>query len=241
MGNRIRCQKRGKGSPKYKATNNARFDSSYIAIEEKQKNDVLRGQVIDLMNDKGKSSVLASILFENGESSTAIAAEGLTKGQEIQCGKNASLNIGNVSQLVFLPEGCPIFNVEISPGDGGKIAKSSGSYALIVSKDRDFVQAKMPSGRLIQLNPLSRATIGLASVGGRKEKPLLKAGKAFHACKAIGRPYPTVRGVAMNPISHPFGGGQHHAGRSKSISRHAPPGKKVGAISSKRTGRRKKN
>lgn len=97
------------------------------------------------------------------------------------------------------------------------------------------------SGKIKQIDLACRATIGCAAGGGRQEKPMVKAGTAFHLCKARKKWFPTVRGVKMNALDHPFGGSAHHAGKSKSTSRNAPPGRKVGAIASKRTGRIKKN
>jgi large subunit ribosomal protein L2 len=111
---------------------------------------------------------------------------------------------------------------------------------LIVSKDKNRAFIKMPSGKSVTLDLRGRATIGCVSCGGRGEKPFIKAGRKHHAMKAKKRQWPRVRGVAMNPVDHPFGGAQHHAGKSKSTSRHAHAGRKVGAIASKRTGRKKK-
>ncbi len=137
--------------------------------------------------------------------------------------------------------GGPGFNIERIPGDGGSLVRASGLYALVMSRERNRVFVKLPSGKMIALNPMARATIGCSAGGGRKEKPMMKAGTAHFLAVARGRAYPVVRGVAMNPPSHPFGGSQHHPGKSKSVARGAPPGRKVGAIASKRTGRRKKN
>ncbi|MFA4907991.1 MAG: 50S ribosomal protein L2, partial [archaeon] len=151
------------------------------------------------------------------------------------------ITVGNIMALQELPEGCPIFNIERIPGDGGSLVRASGLYGLVMSKEKNRVFVKLPSGKIIALNPAARATIGCSAGGGRKEKPMVKAGTAHMLAKARGRAYPVVRGVAMNPPSHPFGGSQHHPGKSKSTARSAPPGRKVGAIASKRTGRRKKN
>lgn len=240
MGKRLKSQRRGKGSPTFRATQNAAFDVNYISYDDEQKERVLKGQIIRVLNDRGKTAVLAEVLFENGKKERVIAAEGLFKGQEVEYGKKAGIDIGNALPVRELPEGCPIFNIELVPGDGGKLIRSAGSYALVASKEKERIYLKLPSGKTIALLPECRATIGNAAGGGRKEKPLIKAGKAFHLMKSLSRPYPIVRGVAMNPPSHPFGGSQHHPGKSKSVSRHAPPGRKVGAIASKRTGRKKK-
>ena len=240
MGKRLKHQRRGKGSSVFKAKNKG-IDSVYISYGEKQKEDVLQGQVIDLIKENGRNSIIAEIMFENNDVEQVVVAEGIEVGQSVWYGKKASIEIGNALPLNAIPEGCPIFNIEKSPGDGGRFVRSSGSYALLVSKDKKYAYVKLPSGKTKNINLLSRATIGSVAGGGRTEKPFVKAGNKWKQMKSKSRPYPTTRGVAMNPIAHPFGGSQHHAGGSKSTSRHAHPGRKVGNIASKRTGRRKKN
>ncbi len=111
---------------------------------------------------------------------------------------------------------------------------------MVMTKDERHAFLKLPSGKTIKVGLECRATIGNVSGSGRPEKPLVKAGAAHHRFKARSRMYPRVRGVAMNPLNHPFGGSAHHAGKSKSTARNAPPGRKVGAIASSRTGRRQK-
>ncbi|MDO8627075.1 MAG: 50S ribosomal protein L2, partial [Candidatus Diapherotrites archaeon] len=187
-----------------------------------------------------RNGILANVIYEDGTKGFLTAAEGLKVGQQIQIGKNAGIEIGNIAILGNLPEGCPVFAVEKNPGDGGRYARSSGAYALIVTKDSGRVFLKLPSGKMFNASGSARATIGNSASGGRPDKPFVKAGKKYHHMRSKHKKYPKVRGVAMNPISHPFGGAQHHPGKSKSTSRHAAPGRKVGAIASKRTGRRKK-
>lgn len=109
-----------------------------------------------------------------------------------------------------------------------------------MAKDNKNATIKMPSGNMIKLPLDVRATIGNVSCGGRQDKPMVKAGNKFYAMKAKKKMWPRVRGVKMNAVDHPFGGASHHPGKSKSTSRNAPPGRKVGAIASTRTGRRKK-
>src|SRR3989344_3555598 len=233
-------QRRGKGSI-FRAPQNGIADIAYININEQQKNDIFRGEIVDLVNDTTRTATLAEIMFEDGEKEYTIAAEGMKVGQRIQYGKKAELALGNVIPLGMCVEGCPVFNIETTPGDGGKLVRGSGGYALVLTKDAKSVYLKLPSNKPLTLLPESRATIWMAAAGGRTEKPVIKAGTKYWAMKARGRHWPIVRGVAMNPSSHPFGGGQHHPGKSKSTSRNAPPGRKVGAIASKRTGRKKKN
>ncbi|MBU2100075.1 50S ribosomal protein L2, partial [Candidatus Micrarchaeota archaeon] len=240
MGRRIKTQRAGKGSPKHRATHRAKHKIKYVSYNEKQKKEKISGEITRILSDKGKTGVLAEILFEDNSQEVVYAAEGAITGQTIEYGKKAGISLGNVLPLRELPEGCPIFNVELEPGDGGKFIRAAGSYALILTKDAKNVYLKMPSGKKISFLPECRATIGCVAGGGRKEKPFVKAGNAYHLMKSKRKQYPTVRGVAMNPDSHPFGGAQHHPGKSKSTSRHAPPGRKIGAIASSRTGRKKK-
>ncbi len=104
---------------------------------------------------------------------------------------------------------------------------------------KNKVRLKMSSKKMKEINEKCLATVGVPAGGFRKSKPFVKAGKKHHAKRARGKLYPIVRGVAMNPVDHPFGG-KGKPGIPKSTSRHAPPGKKVGSIASSRTGRRKK-
>ena len=236
MGKRLTSQRRGKGSHTFKAKLKG-IESKYLTQSEETK----KGEITNFTKDTGRNAIMAEISFDDGTREDLVAAEGTYIGQPIEQGTNVKIAIGNVSNIGSLPEGCPIFNIEKISGDGGTFVKSAGNYALLVTRDSKRAMVKMPSGKLLQL-PLSvRATIGNASCGGKGEKPFVKAGTKFHAMKAKKIFWPSVRGVAMNAVDHPFGGAQHHAGKSKSTPRNAPPGRKVGAIASKRTGRRKKN
>jgi len=240
MPKKLKTQRRGKGSPVYVATKRGAAVSKYVDADLKIR-ETLHGEVMELVNDPARTAVIARISFDNGQEESVIAAEGTYVGQRVEYGEGAALEIGNVKPLYSLAEGCPIFNVEKFPGDGGSLVRSSGMYALIITKDEKKVFVKMPSGKTIQLDPENRATIGCVGAGSRKEKPFVKAGKKYWAMRARHKKYPTVRGVAMNALDHPFGGANHHPGKSKSTSRRAAPGRKVGDIASKRTGRRKKN
>ena len=237
MGKRLISQRRGRGTHTFKAKLRG-IASTYTSIENEA--DLAKGQITNLIKDTGRNAIMAEITFQNGAIENLVAAEGLFLGQKIEQGKGASIAIGNVTEIGTLPEGCPIFNIEKFRGDGGAAAKTAGSYALLITKDSKKAVVKMPSGKLLNLPLNVRATIGNASCGGKGEKPFIKAGNKFFAMKAKKKMYPRVRGVAMNALDHPFGGAQHHPGKSKSTSRNAPPGRKVGSIASSRTGRRKK-
>jgi len=154
-------------------------------------------------------------------------------------GKKAQLAIGNVLPVGQLPEGTIISNIEEKPGDRGSIARASGNYSTIIghSENGDMTRVKLPSGAKKVVSARCRATIGIIAGGGRIDKPLLKAGRAYHKYKAKRNEWPRVRGVAMNPVDHPHGGGNHqHIGHASTIARDAVPGQKVGLIAARRTG-----
>ncbi|HOW29843.1 MAG TPA: 50S ribosomal protein L2 [archaeon] len=234
MGRRLKIQRRGKGGPVYRATINAKFDINY-----KNTKELIRGQIIDMITDPIRSAPVAEVLMADGTKEYVICAEGLTTGQKLEFGKGAEKKTGNVLPLGDIEPGTTIFNIEKNYGDGGKFVRASGQTAILVNK-KDKATIKLPSGQLKQLPLDARATIGVIAAGGKSTKPFVTAGAKFKAMKAKGKKYPRVRGVAMNPVDHPFGGSQHHVGHSKSTSRHAPAGRMVGAIASKRTGRKKK-
>jgi large subunit ribosomal protein L2 len=133
-----------------------------------------------------------------------------------------------------------ICNVELSPGDGGKIARSSGTFLTVVAHTPDGTMVRLPSKKNRHLNDLCRATIGIVSGGGRIEKPFLKAGNMFHKKRAKGHKYPRNRGVAMVAAAHPYGSSKRGARKVTTVSRHAPPGRKVGLIAARSTGRKRK-
>jgi len=156
--------------------------------------------------------------------------------------KKAQLTIGNVLPVSQMPEGTIICNVEQKLGDRGAFARTSGNYATIVSHNSDdgTTRIRLPSGSKKVIPESCRAMIGVVAGGGRIDKPVLKAGIQHHKFKAKRNSFPKVRGVAMNPVDHPHGGGNHqHIGHASTVRRDAPPGQKVGLIAARRTGRLK--
>ncbi|MBU7023894.1 MAG: 50S ribosomal protein L2, partial [Theionarchaea archaeon] len=146
---------------------------------------------------------------------------------------------GNVLQLGSIPEGTLVYNLEKQQFDGGKLVRSSGTYATIISHEDGKTVVQLPSKQMKTVPSTARATVGVASGGGRTEKPMLKSGKRFHVLKSKARSYLRVSGVSMNVVDHPFGGGQHDIkGRPMTVSKNASPGRKVGLIKAKRTGRK---
>lgn len=152
-------------------------------------------------------------------------------GQFIYAGKKASLNVGNVLPLGSMPEGTVVTNVEEKTGDRGAIGRTSGNYVTIIghSPDEGRTRIKLPSGAKKVVPSAARGMIGIVAGGGRTDKPLLKASRAMHKYKVKRNSWPRTRGVAMNPVDHPHGGGNHqHIGKASTISRYASQGQKAG-------------
>ncbi len=169
-----------------------------------------------------------------------IAPEGLYSGQFVYCGTKAKLAVGNTLPVGQMPEGTIICNVERQVGDRGKLARTSGNYATVIghNPDENVSRIRLPSGNKISLSADARATVGLVAGGGRTDKPMLKAGNSYHKFKVKRNCWPKTRGVAMNPVEHPHGGGNHqHIGHATTVSRRRPAGAKVGLIAARRTGR----
>jgi len=195
---------------------------------------------VEFLHEPGRGSPLASVKLETGETYYTVVPEGIYEGQQIQIGSKASIDIGSVVPLGSVPEGTMVCNIELSPGDGGKIARSSGSYATVVAHTPEGTIIKLPSGKTRYLNDLCRATIGVVSGAGRVDKPFLKAGAKFHLMQAKGRMYPRTRGIAMVAAAHPYGSSRRGARKVTTVSRHAPPGQKVGLIAARSAGRKRK-
>jgi large subunit ribosomal protein L2 len=241
LGKRIRVQRRGRGSSTYQASTHKRVAPAKYPNPSKEKlKNGLRGQVVQLLHDPGRGSPLAYVELEGSESYYSVVPEGVREGQTVEFGEKASVNVGNVIPIGGIPEGTVICNLELSPGDGGSLARSSGSSATVVSHTPDGTMVKLPSGKTRYVNDLCLATIGVVSAAGRTEKPFLKAGSKYHLMKAKGHKYPRTRGRAMSVHVHPFGSGRRGGRRVTTVSRHAPPGKKVGLISAKGSGKRKR-
>ena len=236
MGHRIRAQSRGKGSPTYRAPSHKfKANLEHIKVSE----GIVTGKVLEIIHDTARSAPIARISFSNGEERLMLVPEGIQTDQIIQCGISVPVEPGNTLTLSEIPEGIPLCNIESQPGDGGKFARASGMYGILIAHDVGKTIIQLPSGKMKKLNPKCRAVIGVVAGGGRTEKPFCKAGKKFHRMKVRATKWPTSRGVAMNVVDHPFGGGgQQHCGRPKTVARGTPPGRKVGSIAARRTGRK---
>lgn len=238
MGTKLIQQRRGKGSPTYRAPSHRYFGAiGYPTISDK----TVRGEVMDIVNSRGHSSPLAYIEFENNEFALVPAVQGLRVGASVEIGMDAKPTIGSVVELKNIPASLSVSALEKTPGGDAILVRAAGSAAKIVGKDEGKVIVQLPSKKRVILSERCRALIGVLAGGGRKDKPILKAGKKMLAMRARNKLYPRTSGVAMNACDHPFGGTHRRTkGKSKSVSRHAPPGRKVGHIASKRSGRKKR-
>lgn len=138
-----------------------------------------------------------------------------------------------------MPEGTIVSNVEAKLGDRGSFARASGTSAIVIGHSEDGAKSRvrLPSGIRKTVQGGCRAMVGVVAGGQRTDKPLLKAGAAWFKRKAKKNNYPRVRGVAMNPVDHPHGGGnQQHIGHPSTVRRDAPVGQKVGLVAARRTG-----
>ncbi len=232
MGKRLRTQRRGKGGPNYRSPS---FKHLAPGRHPTARNG--KGKVLDIVHAPGRSTPLMKVDF-SGREEYIIAAEGSFVGQEIQIGPGAELEHGNIIPVGEVPEGIQVYNLELRPGDGGKLVKTAGTAATVISHG-ELTTVQLPSGSFKRLDNRCYAAVGIPAGGGRKDKPFAKSGKKFHAMNAKARDYLHVSGVAMNPVNHPFGGGSHqHVGRPSTVGRGVRPGQKVGRLSPKKRERK---
>jgi len=241
MGKRIRVQRRGGGGPTWRAATHKRVAAvHYPALSKKEIENIIQGRIEEIVHEPGRGSPLALVKLETGQDYYSVVPEGVFRGQTIQMGSKASVDVGNVIPLGDVPAGTMVCNIELQPGDGGKVSRSSGSYATVVAHTPLGTMIKFPSGKTRYLNDLCRAMIGVVSGAGRVDKPFLKAGAQFHLLRARGRKYPRTRGVAMVAAVHPYGSSKRGGRKVTTVGRGAPPGKKVGLIAARGTGRKRR-
>jgi len=232
MGKRIIPRARGKGGPRYRAPSHR-----YLGRVEYFPFAGATGRIVDIVHDPGRNAPIAIVKFENGKEILHIAAEGLQTGDAVNY--NGEPTAGNVLTLEKIPEGTKVFSVETFPGSGPKLCRSSGTFAIVIGKFGNRVKIQFPSGKQVEVAASCRATVGVPAAGGRTDKPWVKGGKHAFAMLARGKIFPRSKGVAMTPADHPYGGRSKRPRPSRSISRNAPPGQKVGSISPRRMGKRK--
>ncbi len=236
MGKRIISQARGHGSKTYRVSSKVfKYKLQYPAKLSGE------GTVIQLLNSSAHTSPLAKVMAGN-ETFYIPACKGMVEGQKIffpEKPEKEHVNDGNILRLKDIPLKTKIYCIESHPGDGGKFIKAGGSFAVVNRKVGEWVFVLMPSKKEKKLNPNCRAIIGEVAGSGRTDKPIVKAGKQYYIKKTKNKLWPRTSAVKVNAIDHPFGSGRSKNPKSKIAKRNAPPGRKVGLIRPRRTGKRK--
>lgn len=192
----------------------------YRVIDFLRNKDGIHATVKTIEYDPNRSSRIALVVYEDGEKRYIIAPNGLKVGQVIISGKDATPEIGNTMFLNDIPLGTVVHNIEMKPGKGGAIARSAGTFAQLSAREGKYATIKLPSGETRMVLTTCRATIGSVS---NSDHNLEKSGKAGRS-RWKGR-RPRVRGVVMNPVDHPMGGGEGKASGGHPRSRKGIPTK----------------
>ncbi|MFP4379817.1 MAG: 50S ribosomal protein L2 [Candidatus Sumerlaeia bacterium] len=189
---RITCRHKGPGHKR-----------RYRVIDFRRNKDGVPGKIAHIEYDPNRTANIALVHYADGEKRYIIAAEGLKVGDKIENGPEADVQLGNALPLARIPLGTTVHCIELRPKEGARVAKSAGSSAQILAKDGDYVHLRMPSSEVRRVHQDCRATIGVV---GNSEHANVNLGKAGR--KRWMGVRPTVRGVAMNPVDHPMGGGE---------------------------------
>ncbi len=193
----------GKITTRHKGAGNKNL---YRFVDFKQERE-MKAKVVALEYDPNRSAFIALVMFEDGEKRYIIAPEEIEVGGSVEfASKKISANPGNRMPLEFIPDGAFIHNIEISPNQGGKLVRSAGSYAQLMSKEGDLVQIKFPSGEVRSIFKSCKASMGQISNIDHSGVVYGKAGRK----RWLGI-RPTVLGKSMNPVDHPHGGGEGHS------------------------------
>ncbi|MGE5328575.1 MAG: 50S ribosomal protein L2 [Deltaproteobacteria bacterium] len=175
----------------------------YRVIDFKRSRDDAKAVVTSIEYDPNRSANIALIQYDDGQKSYIIAANNLKVGDQVESGAKADIKAGNTLQIANIPVGTMIHNIELKPGKGGQLVRSAGSSAQLMAKEGDYAQVRLPSGEVRMISMKCRATIGQVGNIEHENVSYGKAGRTrWHGIR------PTVRGVVMNPIDHPHGGGE---------------------------------
>lgn len=175
----------------------------YRVVDFKRNKDGIPAKVKAIEYDPNRSANLALLFYADGDKRYIVAPQGLRVGDTIQSGTGLEITPGNTMPLIEMPLGTTVHNIELKPGKGGQIARGAGAGAQVMAKDFPFVLLRMPSGEVRKINQDCRATVGSVGNAEREKMSLGKAGRKRWLGKR-----PHVRGVVMNPIDHPLGGGE---------------------------------
>jgi large subunit ribosomal protein L2 len=187
---------------------------AYRIIDFKRDKKGIPATVATIEYDPNRSAFIALLNYADGEKRYIIAPQGLQVGARIESGDAVAPELGNALQLKNMPLGTVVHNIEMQPGQGGKIARSAGASAQLSNKEEKYAILKMPSGELRKVLINCYATVGIASNSDHQLQSMGKAGR--NVWKGI---RPRVRGVAMNPVDHPMGGGEGRASGGQPRSR----------------------
>ena len=178
----------------------------YRIIDFKRNKDNVYATVIGIEYDPNRSANIALIEYEDGEKAYILAPQGLKDGDKVISGDSADIKPGNCMKIENIPVGTMIHNIELNPGQGGKLVRAAGQEAQLMAKEGKYAHVRLPSGEMRLVMSVCRATIGTIGNSDHENVNLGKAGRTRH--KGI---RPTVRGSAMNPVDHPHGGGEGKA------------------------------
>jgi large subunit ribosomal protein L2 len=192
----------------------------YRIIDFKRDKDGVEATVESIQYDPNRSSRIALLVYADGEKRYILAPVGLKVGQTLMSGSEIAPEIGNALPLGKIPLGTIVHNIELHPGQGGVMARSAGTYAQLLSREGKYAILKLPSGETRMVLITCKATVGTV---GNAEHNLERSGKAGRS-RWLGR-RPRVRGVAMNPVDHPMGGGEGRASGGHPRSRKGIPAK----------------
>lgn len=236
MGKRIITQRRGSANPRY--TVNSHKFLGKVAFVPRSYDGV--GTVVEITRDPLHKAPLMFVNFDEYVMLT-VAPEGVSVGSEIYVGSESNFaKKGAILPLGDIPAGSDVFNLELVPGDGGKLVRTPGNAARILSNTGKKVIVELPSKKTKEISAKCRAMVGVVAGSGVKDKPLLKAGNAYHKMHAVGHLYPKISGSAMSAVDHPFGNKRSsRKAKNKPIGRGASPGRKVGSIAAKKTGKKR--
>lgn len=175
----------------------------YRVIDFKRNKDGVPAKVAHIEYDPNRSARIALLHYADGEKRYILAPQGVSVGDMLMSGADAEIRPGNALPLRNIPVGTVIHNIELKPGAGAKMARSAGTSVQLVAKEGKFATLRLPSGEMRQVHSVCRATVGVV---GNAEHELITQGKAGRNRWRGKRP--SVRGVAMNPVDHPLGGGE---------------------------------
>jgi large subunit ribosomal protein L2 len=175
----------------------------YRIIDFKRTKDAIPAKVATLEYDPNRSARIALLNYRDGEKRYILAPLGLKVGDVVESGPAADIKTGNCLPIKNIPVGTVIHNIELRPGQGGKLVRSAGGSAQLMAKEDEYAQVRMPSGEVRKILVVCRATIGQLGNVEHENEVIGKAGRQRHKGKR-----PAVRGIAMNPVDHPHGGGE---------------------------------